>query len=64
MLFEYIEPLDSYAFVLARNSSDAQDPVRETNLRALPAVERLRTGSNVKSRINSGGSLVGNSSRS
>jgi hypothetical protein len=45
MLFEYIEPLDSYAFVLA---SDAQDPVRETNLRALPAVERLRTGSNVK----------------
>jgi RNA polymerase sigma-70 factor (ECF subfamily) len=45
---EHIDGLYSYALVLARNRSDANDLVQETCLRALPAMERLREGSNVK----------------
>jgi RNA polymerase sigma-70 factor (ECF subfamily) len=46
---EHIDGLYSYALVLARNRSDAEDLVQETCLRAMPAMGRLRTGSNVKS---------------
>jgi RNA polymerase sigma-70 factor (ECF subfamily) len=45
---EHIDGLYSYALVLARNRSDADDLVQETCLRALPAMERLREGSNVR----------------
>jgi RNA polymerase sigma-70 factor, ECF subfamily len=47
-----IEPIDglySYALVLTRNRSEAEDLLQETYVRALGAMGRLRTGSNVKS---------------
>lgn len=46
---EHIDGLYSYAFVLTRNRSEAEDLVQETYVRALGAMGRLRTGSNVKS---------------
>jgi len=46
---EYLDALYSYAFVLSRNRTEAEDLVQETCLRALRAMERLRPDSNVKS---------------
>jgi RNA polymerase sigma-70 factor (ECF subfamily) len=46
---EHIDGLFSYAFVLTRNRSEAEDLVQETYVRAIRAMGRLRTGSNVKS---------------
>jgi RNA polymerase sigma-70 factor, ECF subfamily len=43
-----IEGLYSYAMVLARNRSDAEDLVQETYVRALPCMARLREESNIK----------------
>jgi RNA polymerase sigma-70 factor (ECF subfamily) len=48
-LGEYLDGLYSYAMVLARNPTEAEDLVQETCLRALRAMERLRPDSNVKS---------------
>ena len=45
---EYLDGLYSYALVLTRNHADAADLVQETYVRALPAMERLRAGSNTK----------------
>src|SRR6201998_2165527 len=46
---EHIDGLYSYALVLTRNRSEAEDLVQETYVRALGAMGRLRNGSNVKS---------------
>jgi RNA polymerase sigma-70 factor (ECF subfamily) len=46
---EHIDGLYSYALVLTRNRSEAEDLVQETYLRAIGAMERLRVGSNMKS---------------
>jgi RNA polymerase sigma-70 factor (ECF subfamily) len=46
---EHIDGLYSYALVLTRNRSEAEDLAQETYVRALGAMGRLRTGSNVKS---------------
>jgi RNA polymerase sigma-70 factor (ECF subfamily) len=46
---EHIDGLYSYALVLTRNRSEAEDLVQETYVRAIAAMGRLRTGSNVKS---------------
>jgi RNA polymerase sigma-70 factor (ECF subfamily) len=46
---EYVDGLYSYALVLSRNRTEAEDLVQETCLRALRAMERLRPDSNVKS---------------
>jgi RNA polymerase sigma-70 factor (ECF subfamily) len=46
---EYLDGLYGYAFVLSRNRAEAEDLVQETCLRALRALERLRSGSNMKS---------------
>lgn len=46
---EHIDGLYSYALVLTRNRSEAEDLVQETYVRAIGAMGRLRTGSNVKS---------------
>ena len=48
-LIEYIDGLYSYALVLARNRSDAEDLVEETYIRALSAIGRLNANSNPKS---------------
>jgi RNA polymerase sigma-70 factor (ECF subfamily) len=48
-LSEYLDGLYSYAFVLSRNRTDAEDLVQETCLRAFRAMQRLRPDSNVKS---------------
>jgi RNA polymerase sigma-70 factor, ECF subfamily len=48
-LTEYLDGLYSYAMVLSRNPTEAEDLVQETCLRALRAMERLRPDSNVKS---------------
>jgi RNA polymerase sigma-70 factor (ECF subfamily) len=48
-LHEYVDGLYSYALVLSRNRTEAEDLVQETCLRALRAMERLRPGSNAKS---------------
>src|ERR1700759_4351266 len=48
-LIEHIDGLYSYALVLTRNPGDAEDLVQETYLRAIPAMERLRKDSNIKS---------------
>lgn len=48
-LREYLDGLYSYALVLSRNPTEAEDLVQETCLRALRAMERLRPDSNVKS---------------
>jgi|SRR5215469_3848880 len=46
---EYLDGLYSYAVVLSRNRTEAEDLVQETCLRALRALERLRPDSNIKS---------------
>jgi RNA polymerase sigma-70 factor, ECF subfamily len=45
----YLDGLYSYALVLSRNRTEAEDLVQETCLRALRAMERLRPDSNAKS---------------
>jgi RNA polymerase sigma-70 factor, ECF subfamily len=40
--------LYSYALVLTRNHAEAEDLVQETYVRAIPAMKRLREGSNTK----------------
>lgn len=49
MLIQHVDSLFSYALTLSRNRSDAEDLVQEAYVRAMPALERLRRGSNVKS---------------
>jgi RNA polymerase sigma-70 factor (ECF subfamily) len=46
---EYLDGLYSYAVVLSRNRTEAEDLVQEACLRALRAMERLRSDSNIKS---------------
>jgi RNA polymerase sigma-70 factor, ECF subfamily len=46
---EYLDGLYSYAVVLSRNRTQAEDLVQETCLRALRAMDRLRPDSNIKS---------------
>jgi RNA polymerase sigma-70 factor, ECF subfamily len=46
---EYLDALYSYAVVLSRNRAEAEDLVQETCLRALRAMQRLRSDSNIKS---------------
>jgi RNA polymerase sigma-70 factor, ECF subfamily len=46
--FEHIDGLYSYAMALTRNRFEAEDLVQETYVRAIPAMERLRAGSNMK----------------
>ena len=46
---EHIDGLYSYALVLSRNRSEAEDLVQETYVRAIGAMGRLRPESNVKS---------------
>jgi RNA polymerase sigma-70 factor, ECF subfamily len=48
-LREYLDGLYSYAMVLSRNPTEAEDLVQETCLRALGAINRLRPDSNIKS---------------
>jgi RNA polymerase sigma-70 factor (ECF subfamily) len=45
---EYLDGLYSYALVLTHNHAEAEDLVQETYLRAIPAMGRLREGSNTK----------------
>jgi RNA polymerase sigma-70 factor (ECF subfamily) len=45
---EYLNGLYSYALILTRNHAEAEDLVQETYFRAVRAMERLRTDSNVK----------------
>jgi RNA polymerase sigma-70 factor (ECF subfamily) len=45
---EYLNGLYSYALVLTRNHAEAEDLVQETYVRAMQAMGRLRTGSNMK----------------
>jgi RNA polymerase sigma-70 factor, ECF subfamily len=49
LLLEQIDSLYSYALVLARNRSDAEDLVQETCVRALSAIARLNANSNLNS---------------
>jgi RNA polymerase sigma-70 factor, ECF subfamily len=46
---EYLDGLYGYAMVLSRNSSEAEDLVQETSLRALRAIDGLRADGSVKS---------------
>jgi RNA polymerase sigma-70 factor (ECF subfamily) len=46
---ENLDGLYSYAMVLSRNHAEAEDLVRETYVRAIQAVGRLRAGSDMKS---------------
>ena len=45
---EYLDGLYGYAMVLSRNSTEAEDLVQETCLRALRAVGRLRADGSIK----------------
>jgi RNA polymerase sigma-70 factor (ECF subfamily) len=45
---EHIDGLYSYALILTRNRSEAEDLVQETYVRAIGAMGRLRDGSNLK----------------
>ncbi len=45
---EYLDGLYSYALVLTRNRAEAEDLVQETYVRAIKAMGRLRTDSNMK----------------
>jgi RNA polymerase sigma-70 factor (ECF subfamily) len=46
---EYLGALYNYAMILTRNQAEAEDLVQETYLRAIPAMQRLRADSNIKS---------------
>jgi len=46
---EHLDGLYSYAMVLSRNHTEAEDLVQETYVRAIQAMGRLRAGSNMKS---------------
>ena len=46
--FEYLDSLYGYAMILTRNHAEAEDLVQETYVRAIPAMNRLRSESNVK----------------
>ena len=46
---EYLDGLYSYALILSRNPAEAEDLVKETFVRAIQAMGRLRAGSNMKS---------------
>jgi RNA polymerase sigma-70 factor (ECF subfamily) len=46
---DYLDGLYSYAVMLSRTRTEAEDLVQETCLRALRAMQRLRPDSNVKS---------------
>jgi RNA polymerase sigma-70 factor (ECF subfamily) len=46
---DYLDGLYSYAAMMSRNRTEAEDLVQETCLRALRAMQRLRPDSNVKS---------------
>jgi RNA polymerase sigma-70 factor (ECF subfamily) len=46
---DFLDGLYSYAVVLSRNRTEAEDLVQETCVRALRAMERLRPDSNIKS---------------
>jgi RNA polymerase sigma-70 factor (ECF subfamily) len=48
-LSEYVDGLYSYALVLSRDRTEAEDLVQETCLRAIRAMGRLRPDSNAKS---------------
>ena len=48
-LSEHLDGLYSYALILSRNRTEAEDLVQETCLRALRAMDRLRPDSNAKS---------------
>jgi RNA polymerase sigma-70 factor, ECF subfamily len=48
-VIEYMDSLYSYAMVLTRDRSEAEDLVQETYVRAIRALRRLRAGSNIKS---------------
>ena len=45
---EYLDGLYGYAMALTRNHAEAEDLVQETYVRALPAMNRLRSESNIK----------------
>jgi RNA polymerase sigma-70 factor, ECF subfamily len=45
---EYLDGLYGYALFLTRNHAEAEDLVQETYVRAIPAMGRLREGSNTK----------------
>lgn len=45
---EYIDGLYGYALVLTRNHAEAEDLVQEAYVRAFPAQDKLRAGSNIK----------------
>jgi len=44
----HLDGLYSYALILTRNHAEAEDLVQETYVRAIPAMRRLREGSNTK----------------
>ena len=48
MGIEYLDGLYSYAMVLARNHAEAEDLVQETHTRAMQAMQKLRSDSNIK----------------
>jgi RNA polymerase sigma-70 factor, ECF subfamily len=48
-VIDHMDGLYSYALMLSRNRSDAEDLVQETYVRAIPAMARLRRRSNLKS---------------
>src|ERR1700749_97079 len=45
---EFMNGLYGYAMVLTHNHAEAEDLVQETYVRAIPAMNRLRSESNVK----------------
>jgi RNA polymerase sigma-70 factor (ECF subfamily) len=47
MGFEYLDGLYGYAMALTRNHAQAEDLVQETYVRAIPAIGRLLTHSNM-----------------
>lgn len=47
-VIDHLEGLYSYALILTRNHAEAEDLVQETCVRAIPAMRRLREGSNTK----------------
>ena len=48
MGIEYLDGLYGYAMALTRDHARAEDLIQETYVRAIPAMGRLRTGSNIK----------------